>query len=191
MKLLIGLGNPGEKYKNNRHNAGARCAQFLISNWLRAPSELQFLNKFQILISQSFMNDSGKFVKEILTANRYSLTALYVAHDDLDIPLGKYKIQFGVGPKVHNGVKSVEEALGTGEFWRVRIGIDNRNARMQEGKNARMAGEEYVLQDFTKEELEILERVFGEIAKDLHKSTNVQHPITNEWPSFKWSIFKI
>ena len=146
MKLLIGIGNPGEKYKNSLHNAGALCAQTL-------NSKFQVSNKLQILISQNFMNDSGKFVSKIIRQSPFSTRDLYIAHDDLDILLGQYKIQFGVGPKVHNGVKSVEEALGTKDFWRIRIGIDSRptSPAASRGKV-----EDFVLQDFTKEEVKIL-----------------------------------
>lgn len=107
------------------------------------------------------MNESGKFVKEVTMNYELPTTNLYIAHDDLDVPLGQFKIQLGVGPKVHNGVKSVEEALKTKEFWRIRIGIDARDSGQ-----ARMTGEDYVLQDFTKEELDILSKVFDEIIKN-------------------------
>ena len=66
---------------------------------------------------------------------------LIIIHDDLDIPLGKFKIQFGKGPRLHNGVLSVEQALGTKEFWRIRIGIDNRLKNTD-------SGEDYVLEKF-------------------------------------------
>lgn len=147
MKLIVGLGNPGKKFAGNRHTVGYMFVDFARRG----------------VKTNVFMNDSGDFVKKLLTANRYLLTALYVAHDDLDLPLGKYKIQFGVGPKVHNGINSVEEALGTGDFWRIRIGIDNRN---NQDTRYKIQGEKYVLQDFTKEELEILEGVFDAIVKD-------------------------
>jgi len=79
-----------------------------------------------------------------------------VAHDDLDIKLGEYKIQKGRGPKEHNGVESVENALKTKDFWRIRIGIENRD-------RDRENGESYVLGKFTSEEKGILEGVLDEI----------------------------
>lgn len=145
MKLIIGLGNPGTKYLKNRHNAGHMFVEWAISN------------KQWAIKSNVFMNDSGKFVKANLS-NLTNLANLFIAHDDLDIPLGKYKIQFGVGPKVHNGILSIENSLNTKDFWRIRIGIDNRKNPVE--------GEKYVLEDFTNEELEILEGVFNAIIKD-------------------------
>ena len=156
MKLLIGLGNPDPKYKLNRHNAGHLLVDAIAS--------LQHDN-VKILKTNTFMNDSGKFVKKALTANPYPLTALYIAHDDLDIRLGQYKIQFGVGPKVHYGIQSIENELGTKDFWRIRIGIDNR----EQGTGDREQGEKYVLEDFSSEELKILEEVYAKIRDDIAK----------------------
>lgn len=157
MKLLVGLGNPGEKYRNTRHNAGFFVADKLQSSGLPAD--------FVIKKSDVFMNESGIFVKKLVDQYKLDIGSLYVAHDDLDIPLGSYKIQFGVGPKVHNGVNSVEQELGTSDFWRVRIGVDNRKP------DDRIQGEEYVLQDFGQEERKILEGVIAKICKKLATSS--------------------
>jgi len=113
---------------------------------------------------QTFMNRSGEVVAKV--ANFYKVTTddLMVVHDDLDIRLGEYKIQKGVGPKVHNGLTSVEERLGTANFWRLRVGVDNRPAGQ-----ARVPGDEYVLSDFTAEEKEISDGVMGEAVKELER----------------------
>lgn len=167
MKLIIGLGNPGKKFEKNRHNVGHMFIDFSIFNFpLGFARGEQFLmnfqkNNFQFLKTDCFMNESGKFAKS-LAKNRSILKSLYIVHDDLDILLGKYKIQFGVGPKVHYGVQSVENELGTKDFWRIRIGVDNRNDSGQ----ARMTGGKYVLEDFTDEELGVLKGVFDAIVKD-------------------------
>jgi PTH1 family peptidyl-tRNA hydrolase len=111
---------------------------------------------------QTFMNTSGVAVKKLLEHYHIDAqTELYLIHDDLDIRLGEYKIQFEVGPKVHNGVTSVEEELGSTAFWRIRVGVDNRDL------TNRMPGEAYVLQKFLKEELTLLTSVFGEIASEI------------------------
>ncbi|MCX6704934.1 MAG: aminoacyl-tRNA hydrolase [Candidatus Woesebacteria bacterium] len=160
MKLVVGLGNPGEKYKNTRHNAGFLVAEELQKQITKSKSQIP--NKAQILIfkSKNFMNDSGNFVKKLI--NRYSLSTnnLFVIHDDLDIPLGSYKIQFGTGPKVHNGVNSVEQELGTKDFWRIRVGVDNRSS------NDRIQGEDYVLEDFKGDERKLLDGVIEKICKE-------------------------
>lgn len=116
MKVIVGLGNPGEKYKNTRHNAG-----FLVVD------ELARLNLPNVVLfkPQKFMNRSGQEVKRWLKNRKDPiLPSLYVAHDDLDIPLGKFKINFGKGPLVHNGLLSIYEQLGSKDFYHVRIGID-------------------------------------------------------------------
>ena len=153
MRLLIGLGNPGERYISTRHNAG-----FLVVDSLQ---KTKLPGGVIVKKSDVFMNESGLFVKKLV--DHYSLSGndLYIIHDDLDIKLGEHKIQFGTGPKVHNGVKSVDEALGTDQYWHVRIGVDNRSS------NARQAGIEYVLENFTQEERKILDKVIEEVCKKL------------------------
>jgi PTH1 family peptidyl-tRNA hydrolase len=154
MKLIIGLGNPGEEYKNTRHNAGFLVADALQKNKLPGG----------VIVRKSkvFMNESGTCVNELIHRYNTDSSDLYVVHDDLDIPLGSYKIQFGVGPKDHNGVNSVEIELGTKDFWRVRIGIENREP------DDRIQGEDYVLQDFTTDEKKTLDGVIGKICKEIN-----------------------
>lgn len=153
MKLVVGLGNPGEKYRNNRHNVGHMVIDKLS----------QTLNKSQILIfkSKNYMNDSGNFVLKLTKDYVLSTRYLYVIHDDLDIPLGSYKIQLGKGPKEHKGLISIYESLGTRDFWHIRIGVDNRDP-----KN-RINGEKYVLEDFAGEEVEKVEEVVKKVVEDL------------------------
>jgi len=151
MKLIVGLGNPGQKYKYNRHNVG-----FMVVD------RLMELNLAGVVLAkpQTFMNKSGIAVKKL--TKHYSLppNALYVIHDDLDIELGKFKISFGKGPKVHNGLRSIYEQLGTKDFWHVRIGIDNRLKTGFKG-----TGEEYVLQNFRPEEKKIINKICQEIQR--------------------------
>jgi len=152
MKLVIGLGNPGSKHQNNRHNVGHMVVDALAT-----------LKGLTLLKSDKFMNDSGFFVAEKLKAYSLQPTALYIIHDDLDIKLGEYKIQLGKGPKEHKGLVSIYEALGTREFWHVRVGIDNR----QQALSTRIKGEQYVLEDFTDEEKTLLGKVIKQICKKL------------------------
>jgi PTH1 family peptidyl-tRNA hydrolase len=154
MKLIVGLGNPGEKYKNTRHNAG-----FLLVD------ELEKLNLPAVILfkPQQFMNRSGVEVKKLVRKYPLDRNELYVVHDDLDIPLGKFKITKGRGPKVHNGLKSIYEQLGTKDFWHVRIGIDNRTATGFSG-----TGEDYVLESWRPEERETVKSVIKSAAKELY-----------------------
>lgn len=168
MKLIVGLGNPGKKYENNRHNVGYMVVDAMTrmdnGQWIMDKKlEAKILKSTNFISAKpvTFMNRSGAAVKKLIVNFQLSIDSAYIIHDDLDIPLGQFKIQFGRGPKVHKGINSIEEALGTNEFWRVRVGVDNRNP------DKRIPGEEYVLQDFTPKEIKVLEGVFEEIEKEL------------------------
>jgi len=168
MKLIVGLGNPGDKYKGNRHNIGFMFIDYLV-NVLTGSRVYQFsksgnadytwttLKKepIEFYKPQTFMNNSGKSVKYAFKKHaELKIENLYVVHDDLDIPLGKFKIQQGTGPKLHNGIESIENHLQAKDFWRIRIGIDNR---MNTG---RIDGESYTLLDFQDSERKIIEQTF-------------------------------
>jgi len=160
--IIIGLGNPGKKYENNRHNAGQIFIDFFDKKIRNSKFEIRNFDKnLKIFKTNCFMNESGKEVEKILKTFhviRYTLHDLFIVHDDLDIPLGKFRIDFGKGPKLHKGIKSIEQTLKTKDFWRIRIGVDNRQ------KTGWVNGEVYVLQDFLPEEKEVLEKeVFGKI----------------------------
>ena len=160
MKIIIGLGNPSENYKNNRHNVGHQLIEFLTNPQL--VNSLINNKEFKLYKADTFMNQSGLFVKKILDKHQnIPLENVYIVHDDLDIPLGKFKIDHATGPKLHNGIKSIEETLKTKDFWRIRIGVDNRK------KENWIEGERYVLSNFTLEEKEIVEKVFDEIQQSL------------------------
>jgi PTH1 family peptidyl-tRNA hydrolase len=174
MKLFVGLGNPQPKYFNNRHNVGYMAIDALnmlfSRKYKRKPPVFsqKFLQSiifdyspFAVLTKpRKFMNDSGIAVKKLIEAYKIKTTNLYVIHDDLDIPIGEYKIQMAKGPKDHNGLKSIEQELGTDQFGRIRIGIENRDP------NKRVSGEEYVLQDFTDSEKRIINWTIQKIIHD-------------------------
>lgn len=176
MKLIVGLGNPGEKYKLNRHNMGFLFLSYLheackLTAEAAGPSSqsggfkydkylFSDVAKVQNLFfakPQTFMNKSGDAVRKIVTHYKLIPTqSLIVIHDDLDIPFGKFKIQ-PQGPKAHNGITDIQNKLASMDFMRVRIGVDNR------GAENRMGGEEYVLQNFTPDELAQLPELFKKI----------------------------
>ena len=177
MKLIVGLGNPGEKYKNNRHNIGFVVVDELV-NRLKVKDESEELNfqlksKFDAEIVQTkdyvlakpttFMNDSGKAVAAISRFYKIKSKDIFIIHDDLDIPLGSYKIQHGKAPKVHNGLLSVEQTLGTNLYWNVRVGVENREVRGNKG----VPGVVYSLQDFGPDERKIVDKVVEEVVADL------------------------
>lgn len=107
------------------------------------------------------MNRSGQAVQATLHFFNLSSDQLYVVHDDLDIPLGSYKIQRGVGPKQHNGLLSLYEHLGTEDFWHVRIGVDGR------GGDRVVPSDHYVLQSFSLEEQDTITRVLTKVCSEL------------------------
>lgn len=178
MKIIVGLGNPGEKYKKNRHNVGFMFVEYVVYTAQRTTQSIQGFKLDTYLKSeiatvhdtryttddlivakpQTYMNKSGDAVAACVT--RFTLhdtrNDLVVVHDDLDIPFGKFKIQLQ-GPKLHNGLSSIQNKLQTTDFLRIRIGVDNR---MPEN---RMPGEEYVLHNFTQEELAHLPELFKKI----------------------------
>jgi PTH1 family peptidyl-tRNA hydrolase len=156
MKLIVSIGNPGVAYANTRHNAGFLVVEALQNSKL--PKDV-VLRK-----SDVFMNESGTFVKKLVNNYKLDLNSLYVIHDDLDIKLGEYKIQFGRGPKDHNGLKSIDEELGTDQYWHVRIGVDNRPL------DNKPMGEEYVLQNFSDEEKEVINKTTKEVANNILKT---------------------
>lgn len=167
MKLIVGLGNPGSEYTKTRHNTGfvvvERLAIVKEAGWQKQEkfgAEVARAGEVLLVKPQTFMNASGKTVSKL--ANFYKIAAedIYIVHDDLDLRMGDYKIQEGVGPKVHNGVESVERELGLKNFWRVRVGIDNRG-------EIRIAGEDYVLANFSTEEEEKLKEVVEKIVEEL------------------------
>lgn len=167
MYLIVGLGNTGEEYRKTRHNAG-----FLFVDKLAGKDEFSFdkkqeaevltMKNFILVKPQTFMNDSGRAVRKIMDFYKMGIEKLVVVHDDLDIAFGEFKIQKEKGPKVHNGIRSVERCLGRNDFWRVRLGIDNRQPGVSYG-----TGADYVLSSLSKNELEELDEVIGESFKEL------------------------
>lgn len=171
MKLLVGLGNPGEKYAKNRHNVGFMFLDVLAGEtawrdekkFYGMVAEVEFNGEKCLLLKPStFMNDSGKAVGAVVGFYKLNVSDIIVIHDDLDISFSAWKIQQGRGPKVHNGITSVEKSLGDVNFWRVRIGVDGRDSEN------RIDGHSYVLQDFTGEEIETLDgHVFVAVEADI------------------------
>lgn len=182
MKCIVGLGNPGEKYQYNRHNVGFMVVDELQRSLDSAPddgrntlddatfsfskkfnAEMIQTNEYILVKPQTFMNDSGVALAAICNFYKIKNENLYIIHDDLDIKIGNYKIQHGKGPKVHNGLKSVEEKLGTDQFWNVRVGVENREVRGNKG----IPGMVYSLQNFSPEEKIVVERVIKSITREL------------------------
>lgn len=167
IKVVVGLGNPGEKYRNTRHNLGfsfidkmSEGERFTADSKMEA--EICKSGNVIFVKPQTFMNESGRAVRKVCDFYKVERSGVILVHDDLDLKLGEYKIQMGIGPKVHNGVSSVEECMGGKDFYRVRLGIDNRDKEMQG-----VSGADYVLAKFMSEEQETVEEMIEEASEDL------------------------
>lgn len=133
MKLIIGLGNYGEKYEETRHNYGFMVVdEFLKRNnfpefKLNFSSLLSINNNLIVAKPQTYMNNSGKAVKEISNYYKILPEDIIVVHDDVDIELGKIKESQDRGSAGHNGIKSIIDSLGTKNFKRIRMGINSQD----------------------------------------------------------------
>ena len=177
-KLYICLGNIGKEFELTRHNAGFIFGEKYISKLQKTGlSPLTKEEKTYKLISfpsqktfflfpKTLMNLSGRAVIDFLSFTN-KVFKIIVVHDDLDLMLGEYKIYVGKGPKTHNGLTSVEEALTTKDFERIRIGIENRNG-------LDISGLDYVLYKFGKDEMEKLNETLDNIIYSLESRDNTK-----------------
>ncbi len=158
--IVAGLGNPGERYANTRHNVGFMVAETMTR---QVGSIWRMNNRFQAALTEhqnvgfvephTYMNLSGISVGEVARFYKIPIEHVIVIHDDLDIGFGIVKAGFGKGPKVHNGLHSVEQSLGTSGFWRVRVGVDDRTP----DERSMWPGERYVLMPLSDSEREKLQ----------------------------------
>lgn len=163
-QLIIGLGNPGKQYEKTYHNAGFLFIQYLMD---KKPANSEFrIQNSELLKSDVYMNESGKFVAKILKKHGVKPKEILIVHDDSDIELGKYKISFGRGSAGHRGVESIIKSFGTKNFWRLRIGIR---------KTAKEKAGELVLKKISKKDWEILEKVFQTIFNYIRINQLYQH----------------
>lgn len=139
MILIIGLGNPGEKYKNTRHNIGFiaidefaknnNFPEFKLDKKSNSEISEEIFGEQKIILTkpQTFMNESGKAVRSLTTRYKLQTTNLVVIHDDIDLPVGKIKIVKDRGSAGHKGVESIIKAVGNDGLIRIRIGIGSAN----------------------------------------------------------------
>jgi len=160
MILIVGLGNPDSKYQNNRHNVGFQFVNYIaplihcsIVRKEKLFTTMKQLDSETIILAKpnTFMNNSGIAVRKLTDNFKIKNEKLIIVHDDLDIPLGKFHVQFASGPQLHNGLESIEQHLKTKDFYRIRIGVDNRQP------DIKIPGETYALQNFLLDEKKVLE----------------------------------
>ena len=134
IQLIVGLGNPGEKYARTRHNAGYwwvdAIAEAKRAAWKKETKFSGWTTKveeggceFVLLKPSTYMNESGRSVSALMRFFKIEPDALLVIHDELDLPPGVVKLKKGGGTGGHNGLTDIVDALGTKEFWRLRVGI--------------------------------------------------------------------
>jgi len=156
VKLVVGLGNPGEKYARVRHNLGFMVLDQLASGWEENKKIKSLIFKKDQLIfakPQTYMNNSGLAVKLLTTYYKLQPTNLIIIHDDLDLMLGKIKVRMGGAAAGHHGVESIISALGTDQFTRVRLGIGNQKSHSGEHHRVHFEAEKFVLEPFEPSEL--------------------------------------
>jgi PTH1 family peptidyl-tRNA hydrolase len=172
MKLIVGLGNPGRKYERTRHNVGFR----VVRSWHagHASDFASWKKRFQGLISegrvndekiflllpQTYMNESGRAVREAVDFWKIALADIIIVSDDFSLPFGKLRLRRDGSAGGHNGLKSIFTTFGTEEITRLRIGIGNELLE-------RMPAEKFVLEPFSLEEEELLSEATQRAAQTL------------------------
>ena len=171
MMIIVGLGNPGIKYKNTRHNVGFMAVAYLAeANSIRF-NKSDFKSQWGkgvihgkvVILSkpQTFMNLSGKAVKVLADFFRIEPKDILVIYDDIDLELGAIRIRLGGGSGGHRGMQSIIEYLGTNDFPRIRLGIGRPEKKMQ-GARCKMQEydvADYVLSPFNSEEKGMLKQM--------------------------------
>jgi len=166
MKVIVGLGNPGPQYAETRHNIG-----FLLVDLLAEVNKLQFRAKFQglwsegniegerifLLKPQTFMNLSGRSVRELINFYKISGDDLLIVHDDMDLSLGKIRLRDQGSAGGHNGIKSILAELGTERFGRLKLGVGRPPRDFDPAR--------YVLSPFAEDEMKPLDEVLGRAEK--------------------------
>lgn len=172
MKLLVGLGNPGPRYAQNRHNIGFMALDAVQAAAKAAGGRCEWREKFSSLLAeasfgphralllkpQTYMNESGISVRAAMTFYKIPLEDVFVFHDELDLPFARVRIKQGGGIAGHNGLRSISAHCGN-EYWRIRLGIAHP------GDKALVQA--YVLGDFSKAEQPGVEALTARLAREL------------------------
>ena len=187
MKFIVGLGNPGKKYKNTRHNAGRLVVEKIalaktlssvdnVNNFIQSVKfkadicQIQAKGEKIILVKPTtFMNSSGQAVSALMQYYKLDISDLIVISDDADIPLGQVRIRLEGGSGGHNGLQNIIDTLGSEQFIRVRIGISDAKKNLQEidKKDSPIDTEDYVLSNFSRREIPRLEKVIELVSDEI------------------------
>lgn len=167
MHLLVGLGNPGEQYRHTRHNLGWDALASLLRQHHCSVATRRFKGEFGDgrigehrilwLMPLTYMNLSGEAVGPAARFYKIEPERVVVLHDDMDLPLGRVRIKIGGGNAGHNGLKSIQNWLGTADFVRIRLGIGRPPGAMDPAR--------FVLQPFTADETKVVEATLAGVEK--------------------------
>ena len=164
MKLVVGLGNPGQEYENTRHNTGRILVHILEKKEKKIDQE-NVKPQIKFLTPDTFMNNSGKAVMPLIKSKK-DLANLIVIYDDIDLPLGHIRIAFNRSSGGHRGLGSIIKSLKSQEFLRIRIGISPTTPT---GKLKKPHGEDavlnFLLKEFKKPELEIIKKLSKKVGE--------------------------
>ncbi|QQG50026.1 MAG: aminoacyl-tRNA hydrolase [Candidatus Berkelbacteria bacterium] len=173
MKAIIGLGNPGRKYDRTRHNIGFRIVEALVhklhgefNEGGYIPAQYFKSGDVEILKPLTYVNESGVVANKIKQKHGLDHEDIWVIHDDVEIPFGEVRVKLGGSSGGHNGIKSIDEAIGP-EYWRIRVGV-GRDAKFVELAD-------YVLAPFTEEEEKELGSVIDRVVSYLIQSIDEQN----------------
>jgi peptidyl-tRNA hydrolase, PTH1 family len=179
LKLVVGLGNPGDEYAGTRHNIGFMVLREVADCWGLALKKKGHQGLYAVgrvaaqevtlLLPQTFMNLSGTSVGSAFRALGVSTDSLIVVHDDIDQPFGALKIKVGGGHGGHNGIRHICQILGTGDFVRIKLGV----GRPQPGGDVAR----YVLRTFNAEEKKTLTSLVEQAARSVESVLEQGAPV--------------
>jgi peptidyl-tRNA hydrolase, PTH1 family len=169
MKLIVGLGNPGVQYNNNRHNCGFQVLDQAQASWklpdfkLEKKFKAEIIKEKNIILAkpQTFMNNSGQAVKTIKSFYKIKVENIIVIHDDIDLPIGKIRIAQGSSSGGNRGIDSIIKELAAKDFIRVRIGVAN-------SLREKIPADKFVLQNFNPADKKILKNLMPQILEALN-----------------------
>lgn len=167
--MVVGLGNPGAEYSGNRHNVGFLVVERLAGDGARFKAHKRAraltwegrINGRRVVLAKptTYMNDAGQAIAPLSAFYKVTPESLVAVHDELDLPFGSLRLKYGGGDNGHNGLKSLRRSLGTGDFYRARLGIGRPPGRMDPSA--------FVLRDFSAGERtevpHLVERVAGAV----------------------------
>ena len=184
-KFIIGLGNPGKSYRNNRHNIGFLFIEELANKYaLKVTKKNKLLcnyceytlndTNYRLFMPNTFMNNSGDSVKAIIDWYKIPPEKLFVIVDDIDLPFGKIRCRNKGGSGGHNGLNSIINKIKTKEFKRIRIGIGSPPNLKKEKRSNTIS---HVLGDLSKKEKLILNEIFKKIIESIEKWDKINNEI--------------